>query len=138
MENKATFLLFTYGTLMRGERNEHLLSNARYICKAVTMPIYKLYRINGNFTFPAIIDEGDTIIKGEVYEVSMSALPGMDRMEGHPNFYCRKPIKLASIVEDINDEDEERVDPVAYFFVDKQMLIQRYPEIKSGDWLNRE
>jgi gamma-glutamylaminecyclotransferase len=123
-----TFLLFTYGTLMKGERNEHLLKDARFVGKATTKPTYKLFRIDGNFTFPAIIDTGDTAVKGEVYEVPASALPGMDRMEGHPHFYCRKPVELETAL------DKE---VIAYFFVDKDSLPRRHPEIKSGDWLNR-
>jgi len=124
MENK-TFKLFTYGTLMKGECNEHLLKEARFLGKATTKPMYKLFRIDGNFVFPAIIDTGDTAVSGEVYEVPMSALPSMDRMEGHPNFYRRQSVELT-----------EMKDAVAYFFVDKDSLKQ-YPEIKSGDWLKR-
>ena len=130
-----TFLLFTYGTLMQGERNEHLLSTAQYIGKAVTAKDYKLFQINGNFVFPALIEGGDVAIKGEVYEVPISALPGMDRMEGHPNFYCRKPIKIDSVVT-YHDISEREI--IAYFFVDKEMLVREYPEIKSGDWLKRD
>ncbi len=136
MDN-STFLLFTYGTLMKGQRNEHLLSNAKYVGKAVTKPIYKLFRIDGNFVFPAIIDEGNMAVNGEVYEVPMSALAGMDRMEGHPHFYCRKPISLDSISAENGSALIGHKEVIAYFFVDKEMLVQRYPEIKSGDWLNR-
>lgn len=140
MNTDKTFLLFTYGTLMKGERNEHLLKNARFVGKAVTKPKYNLFRIDGNFVFPAIIDEGSLAVKGEVYECPMSALPGMDRMEGHPHFYCRQPIEL---------EDDEKLrtfvggdnkDVIAYFFVDKGSLLKTgsgRPQIKTGDWLNR-
>lgn len=123
-----TFLLFTYGTLMKGERNEFLLDDAKYIGRVVTTPNYKLFRIDGNFVFPALIDGGNTAIKGELYEVPMSALAGMDRMEGHPHLYCRKYIDI----EGANDYAA-----IAYFFVDKQSLIENYTEIESGDWLNR-
>lgn len=122
-----TFLLFTYGTLMKGERNEHLLKDARFVGKAVTKPVYNLYRIDGNFVFPAIVDTGNKAVHGEVYEVPIEALPGMDRMEGHPHFYCRKPVDLEGDVKDA----------IAYFFVDKESLVDNYPEIESGDWLNR-
>ncbi len=130
LENK-TFRLFTYGTLMKGERNEHLLNDAHFIGKAVTKPCYRLFRINGNFVFPAIIDEGDVAVMGEVYEVPMSALPAMDRMEGHPHFYCRKNVQLDSIEGSDNTDDV-----IAYFFVDKERLVEYYPEIKSGNWLD--
>lgn len=124
-----TFLLFTYGTLMKGQCNEHLLRNARYIGKAETKPKYNLFRIDGNFIFPAIIDEGELAVKGEVYECPMSALPNMDSMEGHPHFYCRKPIELA-------DAGDKEV--IAYFFVDKGSLGKHFgTQIKTGDWLNR-
>lgn len=125
--NNETFLLFTYGTLMNGERNEHLLKEARFVGKAVTKPVYKLFRIDGNFVFPAIIDEGNTAVSGEVYEVPIAALPGMDRMEGHPHFYRRQPVELEGEMKDV----------IAYFFVKKQDLIDDYPEIESGNWLNR-
>lgn len=131
-----TFLYFTYGTLMRGERNEHLLEGARYIGKAATKPKYKLFRINGNFPFPAIIDEGGTAVCGELYEVPISALPGMDRMEGHPNFYRRQPIEIDTVVYDNYDGTLDS-EVVAYFFVDKKSFKDNYPEIKSGDWHKR-
>jgi gamma-glutamylaminecyclotransferase len=136
--NKETFLLFTYGTLMRGERNEHLLKDAQYICKGVTKPKYRLFRIDGNFVFPAIIDEGDTAVKGEIYECPMSALPSMDRMEGHPHFYCRKPIELEDGLMDAvaflkKDDMYSSKEVIAYFFVKKNSLVN-YPEIKSGNW----
>lgn len=139
-----TFLLFTYGTLMKGERNQHLLKDARFVGRAITKAAHKLYCINGNFTFPAITDEGDTVVAGEVYEAPMSALPGMDHMEGHPHFYCRKPIELDMMqIEDsdrFSAEDLLRLtsapEVIAYFFVKKETL-KNYPEIKSGNWLNR-
>lgn len=123
-----TFLLFTYGTLMRGERNEHLLTRARFICSAKTKPIYDLYRINGNFAFPAMTSgfRKNIAVCGEVYEVPISVLPDMDRMEGHPDFYCRRPVELEGNIQCA----------VAYFFVDEQSLRNNnYPEIESGNWL---
>lgn len=142
-ENK-TFLYFTYGTLMKGERNEHLLKTARYIGRAMTKPKYKLFRIDGNFTFPAIIDEGKVAVVGELYEVPIEALPGMDRMEGHPHFYRRQPIELDTLMlEDVDSttdaQREAFIDAadgkevIAYFFVNKKELVY-YPEIKSGNW----
>lgn len=131
---------------MKGERNEHLLKDAKLIGKAMTKPIYNLFCIDAHFIFPAIIDEGTLAVKGEVYEVPVSALPDMDRIEGHPNFYCRKPIELCEVESgdqvwfDLlqGDRHLSKQEVIAYFFVDKEMLVNRkYKEIKSGDWLNR-
>ena len=51
--------------------------------------------------FPGILDSGRSVIYGEVYEVDNSVLEMCDLIEGHPNFYSRKFIKLEF---DINAE----------------------------------
>ncbi len=124
MKQNDTFLLFTYGTLMQGQLNNKLLENAVFVKEAITKPQHKLFRVLGNFPFPALVDDGDVAVKGEVYEVSILDLPRLDALEGHPFFYERRVIELDGI------EDEV----IAYFFVDADVLKKFYAEIESGDW----
>jgi len=71
--------------------------------------------------YPGILDSGKNVIYGEVYEVDNSVLEMCDLIEGHPNFYKRKFIKLEF---DISAE--------SYFL--PQRLYKDYPAIKSGLW----
>lgn len=62
-------LFFVYGTLKEGFRFHDRLGNSKLLGIAETKPEYTMYSLwDGGY--PAIIHQGDTSIKGEVYEVS--------------------------------------------------------------------
>lgn len=86
-------LLFVYGTLMRGEPNHGRLAGARFLGEAVTCPVFTMISLGG---FPAILEGGTTAIVGELYDVTPRILQGCDRLEGHPSFYERLDIALAT------------------------------------------
>ena len=64
-----------------------------------------------------------TAVVGEVYDVDAVTLAALDRLEGHPRFYRRRPIRLA-------DGDEV----LAYLLSPEQ--VRGRPRIPSGDWLD--
>jgi len=131
MENK-TFILFTYGTLMRGEQNHYLLDDARFIGAATTKPKYDLMAIDGNYPFPALMPEGKLAVAGELYECPIETQAAMDQIEGHPFNYCRMPIELDGLYA----PGKTNIEAVAYFLVNKSWT-KYSSRIESGDWRRR-
>lgn len=87
-------LLMCYGTLMRGWGNNRLLEGARFIGEAYSHKPYAL--ANGGFPIAYTMErEGFPLlpIKGEVWEVDDNHIARCDRLEGHPDWYCRNTIQ---------------------------------------------
>jgi gamma-glutamylaminecyclotransferase len=116
--SRRKHLIFTYGTLMRDEINHGLLATARFVAEAHTEPCFELFDLGH---FPAMSAGGQTVVHGEVYAVDDQTLIRLDRLEGHPGFYQRTPIRLA---------DGQEVQ--TYLMGDARM--RRRPAIPSGDW----
>ena len=118
MSRRKQHLVFVYGTLMRDEINHRLLATARFVAEAHTEPGFELFDLGH---FPAMSAGGQTVVHGEIYAVDDQTLVRLDRLEGHPEFYQRTPIRLA---------DGQEVQ--TYLMGDAKM--RRRPEISSGDW----
>jgi gamma-glutamylcyclotransferase (GGCT)/AIG2-like uncharacterized protein YtfP len=118
MSRRKQHLVFVYGTLMRGESNHRLLATAHFVAEAHTEPCFELFDLGH---FPAMSAGGQTVVRGEVYAVNDQTLVRLDRLEGHPEFYQRTPIRLA---------DGREVQ--TYLMEDASM--RRRPAIASGDW----
>lgn len=88
--------LFVYGTLKRGFGNNYLLSSGLFLTEATTFRKFTLY----SPSFPIAVgpkeDEWALPVRGEVWEVDDNTLSRVDRLEGHPNWYQRKQIKLTN------------------------------------------
>ncbi len=87
--------VFVYGSLMRGLHNNRVLHRglARFIATDRTRRSFSLYDLG---SFPAMVTGGKVSVVGEVWEVSSETLADLDRLEGHPAFYTRTKITLAS------------------------------------------
>lgn len=110
--------VFVYGTLLSGEPNHYLLDDLDWIGEAQTAPLFTLVSLG---YFPAMLKGGDTRVLGEIYDVAPATLAALDRLEGHPSFYRRQPIKLA-----------DGTSVITYLLPRKQ--AQSYPKINNGDW----
>ena len=77
--------VFVYGTLMRGEANEHYLEDSVCLGPA-TIEGYDMYNVGW---FPAII-AGDGLIVGELYSVPLSDIPAIDMLEGEGSLYTKR------------------------------------------------
>lgn len=84
--------LFVYGTLKRGFRNACYLNDAEYLGEFSTCSDYSMYDFGG---YPAVSQEGDSAIAGEVYAVNPEHLAATDRLEWYPDFYQRVVIETA-------------------------------------------
>ena len=82
-------LLFVYGTLKRGYGNNVLLKDARFVSEAVTFDSSYVMWGRG---FPLVIEgqnDGHPV-KGELFYIDEEQLASCDRLEGHPDWYCRQ------------------------------------------------
>jgi gamma-glutamylaminecyclotransferase len=120
MTPDARARLFVYGTLRRGEENHHLLDAHVLLRTSRTEARFTLVSLGD---FPAMIDGGETAVVGEVYEVDAITLAALDELEGHPDYYQRRPIRM---------DDGEEV--LAYLLLPS--LLRGQPPIPSGDWLD--
>lgn len=111
-------LLFVYGTLLRGEANHGLIARGSFIREARTSPKFTLVNIG---SFPGLVTGGSVSVVGELHEVTPQILAELDRLEGHPRFYCRSLITL-------NDSSSAE----AYLLPTR--FAATYPHISDGDW----
>ncbi len=117
----ATTRVFVYGTLLAGEPNHRLLSRARLVAEGRTPPSYELRDLGA---FPGLVSGGTDAVAGEVYEVDAATVAALDRLEGHPVFYCRTAITL---------EDGGAVET---YLIPLERVAGR-PVISSGSWRAR-
>lgn len=112
--------VFVYGTLLRGQYNHSRLEQdtTKLLGGHRTDERYTMYSLGG---FPAVVCDGGSSIKGEVYEVEESTLYGpLDSLEGYPSFYNRMLIPT------------EYGDAWIYYMEPVDKIL---PVINNGDWL---
>jgi len=86
MKEALSEFVFVYGTLKRGKSAHKFLKDCEdFGCHAVKGT---MYGVNG-VSYPMIKLSGDSLIHGEIYEVSEETLKVLDRYEGHPHHYKR-------------------------------------------------
>ena len=89
-----TQLIAVYGTLKQGGSNRRVMEadNGSFVSKGTTVSKFTMF---GGYGFPRVIYDGPETsnIHVEVFEVDN--LDNMDRLEGHPNFFCRREIDVA-------------------------------------------
>jgi gamma-glutamylcyclotransferase (GGCT)/AIG2-like uncharacterized protein YtfP len=113
--------IFVYGTLLRGERNHHLIGTSRFAGEARTASGFELRDFG---EFPAMVRGGTGYVVGEVYVVGPEALSELDRLEDHPGFFARTRIFLAS-----GEEADAYLLPA--------QNAGGKPRIRGGDWRRR-
>jgi gamma-glutamylaminecyclotransferase len=85
------YTLFVYGTLKKNFGNHHLLRTSLYLGKGRTQNKYAMYVDN----IPYVVkDRPISLIYGELYQVDACQLERLDRLEGHPEWYCREQVQV--------------------------------------------
>ena len=82
-------LVFTYGTLMKGERNHYLLLDEDFVSDA-TCKGFKIFNLG---TYPGIV-AGNGTICGELYSVDDETLKRLDSLEEEGALYIRNKIVI--------------------------------------------
>ena len=115
---KDSSFVFVYGTLKKDRGNHRTMDRARgrFIGEWKTDPVWTMYHLGG---FPAIVPDGHTSIKGEVYEVD--SLEPLDALEGYPNFYNRVLI-------------DTQYGPAWVYFIPSESFKANRNIIQSGEW----
>lgn len=86
----ATIFVAAYGTLLSGERNASLASDAiRRVPCALTGTLH-----DTGWGFPAFDPHGDTTIAAELLEVTPETFARLDRLEGYPRLYTRQQLPV--------------------------------------------
>ncbi len=80
-----------YGTLKNGHGNHHLLTDSKW-CYNTTIQGFSLY-VSG-IPYAMEDSKSTTPLHIEVYEVDNATLARLDRLEGHPRAYERKPFNI--------------------------------------------
>jgi len=89
----STQTIFVYGTLKRNFHNHHYLETSQYLGTGYTKSKYALYTAGIPFLIKA---DPVSHVHGELYEVNAVTLKQLDRLEGHPDWYCREQVEIIS------------------------------------------
>ena len=84
-------VLFAYGSLKHSFHNHYLLERSKYLGNGYTKSKYALYERGIPFV---IKDEQVSVIYGELYEISDKTLKQLDKLECHPDWYCREQVEI--------------------------------------------
>lgn len=119
-----------YGSLRQGYGNHRLLEDSKYLGNGITEGRYTMMHLGG---FPGVIENGNTSIVVEMYDVDDDTARDLDRLEGHPSFYERKQINVLPT----NTADEAKWEPAWMYLLPQKWNDGRCPVVESGDWTKR-
>lgn len=88
--------IFVYGTLKRGHGNNYLLGESPLLGQALTLTPFVLFNCGFPMAVPFTRDAAKAPllpVMGEVYQVDETTLRRLDSLEGHPDWYERKPVQ---------------------------------------------
>jgi len=94
-EYKNPALVFVYGSLKKGFRNNKVLGDSKYVGTFKTTTKFKMLDLG---YYPALMldDVGGNVVLGELYEVSGDTFERLDQLEGYPHMYDRDIITLSN------------------------------------------
>lgn len=118
MENK--YKVAVYGSLRKGLYNHYLMSHSDFI-KTVNVEVpFKMISMSDRF--PALIPtKENNLVVFELYKVDDKTARNLDILEGYPDFYSKKYIKI---------EDEDYL----VYYLSPLKITNEEEVVKSGDW----
>lgn len=129
------FLVFVYGSLLRGLHLHGYLDNSRFVGEATITGCLKDL---GHF--PALVlDEGDGRVAGEVYAVTADTLNSLDRVEGYDRVSDRGMYQRRTVTA-VDDQGKELMVQV---YVGSELDLSRSVAVDTGAvadyrvWRNR-
>ena len=115
------YLVFTYGTLMKGQSAYGRFGDCEYVCDA-TLFDYAIYEVG---SYPAAVPLEGFKVEGEVYAVDEKLLERFDEYEEVGEIYDRKLVKVITA-------DKKTLEAFFYeYILDVRDLELRKPE---GKW----
>ena len=115
------YKVFTYGTLMKDQRNHFYVEDSVYLGDAV-LDGYGLY--DTGYGYPAAVMMPDSKVYGEVYEVDDETKAAMDILEGVGSLY-----DCIQVAVRFDDHDED-----VLFYVYLRDTTGMEPCRLSGKW----
>ncbi len=113
--------VFVYGTLKKGFYNNGAFpEGSKLIGNVVSLPAYTMITLG---KFPGVVAEGQTVIKGELWEVS--SMRYLDLLESNGDFYTRVKADFLDI---------EGEDVAAWIYLLPVGYIKEDNIIESGEW----
>jgi gamma-glutamylcyclotransferase (GGCT)/AIG2-like uncharacterized protein YtfP len=122
-------LLFVYGTLRRDAANHHELRGAQFVGLARTQPLYELVDMGG---YPALLEDGGSVVYGELYEIDDALRATLDVFEDVPELYQRKRVALDFETSEGAKPSSRAPTPEAYVIARDR--AKRAPRLAHGDW----
>ncbi|GGF09948.1 putative gamma-glutamylcyclotransferase YkqA [Halobacillus andaensis] len=117
--------LFVYGSLCKGERNHHYVTNETCLSEQAWVRA-KLYKSESYYPF--IVHDEAEITFGELYEINPKQEALIDRLEGyHPE--DSNPLFKKEVIKVTTQQGEYE----AYTYFGSERL-KKEKEISSGDW----
>lgn len=121
MEN--TYLLAVYGALRQEGPSHYLLNKSKYIGDFDTELIYDMYSF---VSFPALIRDGNTSIKMEIYEISEYTLKLLNRIQEY-----ERGVKVENLYT-MTEIETPYGNALTSFYNNK---ISGKVKVESGDWI---
>ena len=119
--------VFVYGTLMTGQGNAALMTEATKIGNGTTAKLFRMYT-NGGFPMLKADRENGYPIRGEIWDADPYTLRSLDQLEGVPDMYMRD---CCVVVDNTGEKHTCFVDVYA-------RRIDGLHEIETGDWMEYE
>lgn len=115
--------VFVYGTLRRGELRAGVMEGGGEFLGPAVASGFALYDLG---SFPAMVATDEAAaVHGELWQVTPGTLEQLDRIEGHPSFYCRVEINVET-------RDGRRL---AWAYLLPAREVAGCPRIPGGDWV---
>jgi len=89
--------LFIYGTLKRGMRNHHLISDQTFLGEAITLPKYRLFHLGAFPGLVAVSRDGVGVV-GELWRIDPARLAQLDEFEGVPHLFDRRIVEIPAVI----------------------------------------
>jgi len=121
MKPPVMFRLFVYGSFLASEPESGVLAQAKALGPTSTEAGYTLHELGAT---AGLVEGGEGVVVGELYEVDFQLLSACDKKSDHPSLFHRATVKLT-------DGSEAH----AYLLHADQVRGRR--RVRGGDWVRR-